>query len=147
MFKHIIKPIALFRISSEEFLYKREPNHKNVTDDTADSLMVLMLMLEMLGFYFIGYFLGPFHISFTIALLQMGAVVYIDTKIAIWILQSSCYTHKMDELYSYYASLPFEQRKYFYSWKYRLIKLLPILMIPVATLIIGLLLIPIIFPK
>lgn len=147
MFKYIIKPIILLKISSEEFVHRHEFNRKNVEGKTADALTGLMILIETLVICFIAYFYGPLHISFAKAFIFVAAIVFSNIKIANRILHSKKYAHKLTELYSYYALLPLNQRKYYHSWRYSLTKVFPVFAITVGSLIIGLLIIPIIFPR
>jgi len=147
MFKYIIRPLAILRIANEEFYYKREPNRKKIEDNLADCIMMIMLLMEIIVLCFIGRFLDPFHIPLAVGVIVMAFIMYTDKRLAIRILRSPRYTHKIDELYPYFASLPIEQRRYFNSWKYWFKNLFPILIISAGTLIISLLLILKIFPR
>jgi len=147
IFEKIIRPIALFRISIEEFAFKRDPNHTIVEDYIANALMLLMVPMEMLGIYLIAYYSGPFHVNHFLVLAQMGLTVFLDIKFAELLLRTSSYKRKMEELYEYYNSIPKEQRMFYRSWKYRMSSVGRLFTLFWGTFILGIWLIPKIFPK
>lgn len=142
MFKHIIKPIALFIIGKEEFFHKREPDYKNVEDTTTWSLMFVLTLMELPLIFLITYPLGFLHTDLAIEYILPLLMIYVNLWFAKRILSKPQTSHKMSLLYLSYASLPMEQRRYFYSWRHLFIKLSPILIITTGIFIIELWLTP-----
>lgn len=146
--KSIILGISLFKISCEEFSYKREIDTDFVSQETAKSIAFLILPFEMLCCYYIGYFLGPYHLNFMQGLLLVIVLMLINKYLAKHLCAIAFRKKAYLEILSrYYLALPEEERKYYYSWNFRKNAIGIPFLTGFGLLIIGLLITPVIFPR
>lgn len=147
MFDKILKPIALFRISSEEFYYKRSMDPEIVYSDIEYSLILLMFPIEIAFCYYIGHFWGPFHLNFIQGGLVILVLYFLNSRIAKLIIKPYKHNRYAERLYEELKTLTLEKRKYFYSWRFRLFSLGISLFISIGFMCLSFLLVPKLFPK
>jgi len=122
-------------------------NSENVYSDIEYSLILLMFPIEMAFCYYIGYFFGPFHLSFIQGILVMTIFYFFDSRIAKLIIKPYKKNKYAETIYEELQTLPIEKRKYYYSWRFRLFTLGISLFVSFGYMVLSLLLIPKIFPK